>query len=386
MRATIVKRAPPEMKDYTNGQGEIRQVTESMMQAMKSNLRPTKTTAATGGADAVRAAVAILGARGEVMIEDTEKGKGGQSGVTRRWVQKALQWAADQRWLSQEQHITAVEELSQYTVVSPHRATLIELGSGWWGAHEGIIHSRAWDRVVDMDKEQKKIGEKGLTYPAVLGDFKQGIKHPGGLVQWVMAQGCIAESEAKAVWASPACTEESLLQGFNKGKPWAKGKYGGVSELSAGQAVTDAVFSSVWEWWQRDTTRQYCVENVGSSAIQDREQVTSKFGTGYKVHACAYGRQTGKTYLFWMAPRTLREFQKLELNRKTKCKACKEGTRHKYTAAPYRKRGDMRQRPREQGCSQQAAANRVPPLLAEHIAIAMKRACEKETRCQAAQA
>ena len=230
MRATIVKRAPPEMKDYTNGQGEIRQVTESMMQAMKSNLRPTKTTAATGGADAVRAAVAILGAKGEVMIEDTEKGKGGQSGVARRWVQKALQWAADQRWLSQEQHITAVEELSQYTVISTHRDTLIELGSGWWGAHEGIIHSRAWDRVVDMDKEQKKIGEKGLTYPAVLGDFKQGIKHPGGLVQWVMAQGCIAESEAQAVWASPACTEESLLQGFNKGKPWAKGKYGGVSE------------------------------------------------------------------------------------------------------------------------------------------------------------
>ena len=160
----------------------------------------------------VEAALLILAAQKEVTVEAKVRGVGGSR---RDWANETMQWAVTQGWLGPQEAndlmSSAAEAIRVPTGIMP---TVIELGSGWNGATEGL--QRVFERVVTLDRDQHSQGQHKTT-PDILADFRQGRDKKGGLVKWAARQSRTTEREQAAVWPSPSCIEESTCQGFNKG-------------------------------------------------------------------------------------------------------------------------------------------------------------------------
>ena len=167
----------------------------------------------------IDAAAVILAARGEIVIEARVRTPGSAETT---WAATAMQWAVEAGWMGQEEaNDTLLKAKRSIHTNEEPMPTIIELGSGWNGATEGL--RRVFGRVVTLDKAQHPIGRGRKTCPDILASFQRGRDKEGGVVRWAASMSRTTVHELAAVWASPACTEESTCQGFNKGRPWGKG-------------------------------------------------------------------------------------------------------------------------------------------------------------------
>ena len=111
--------------------------------------------------------------------------------------------------------------------------------------------------------------------------------------------------------------------------------------------------------------------------LKDVQLVKEKLGEGVKVWGCRYGeRRSEKTYRFWLSKEAGAEFKPREAQgRESVCEWCRRGEKHPEAALPQK--GDKRGRLSLPGMTGSAAANRVPPALAQEISKAMKTARTK---------
>ena len=90
-----------------------------------------------------------------------------------------------------------------------------------------------------------------------------------------------------------------------------------------------------------------------------------------KVNGCAYGLKHQGTYHYWTnlavdewEPRKAEEY----------CCHCRNNTKHEQVMIPGK--GDTRPRPTLEGYTGDAAKNRVPPDMAESVAVGFMKAAE----------
>ena len=121
---------------------------------MVENLRSRSGLTPTACVAAVRAAIVILAAKGEVRVKARVESSGGAPNET--WVREALQWASQQGWMTKEEAAATEHRANQkITDMQEFVPTLLELGTGYEGATEGL--KEAWTRVVTQDMTRQKI-------------------------------------------------------------------------------------------------------------------------------------------------------------------------------------------------------------------------------------
>ena len=120
----------------------------------------------------IDAAAVILAARGEIVIEARVRTPGSAETT---WAATAMQWAVEAGWMGQEEaNDTLLKAKRSIHTNEEPMPTIIELGSGWNGATEGL--RRVFGRVVTLDKAQHPIGRGRKTCPDILASFQMG--HP----------------------------------------------------------------------------------------------------------------------------------------------------------------------------------------------------------------
>ena len=349
--------------------GNPQQVTSAMVRTMEQDLsRPQ-------GIVEIHAALLLCAVAGEVTVEDMRQGDGGSAPPD--IVGDAVAWMVQKQWISQEeaQQVEAAGR-TVYTQRAQQQTVLLELGSGWEGATQGL--RQEWDRVVTMDrKAQQSRGRQCI--PDILGEFSDGLKHEQGLVTWAREKAQIKKEELGAVWASVDCTEESTSQGMQKGRKGMKprGVFAGARRSRKATNAIKAVYRGIAKARANNPRLQYAVENPAYSALREVKGFKKAFGKGIVVVGCAYGLESGKKFRLWLSPETEKHFKPIHpASKKSRCKVCKSGGgRHKYAAIP--KKGDTRPRIHKDGESVTAAANMIPTLMAVHVGRAMKRAWEE---------
>ena len=136
------------------------QVTATHLATMKATLRVDG-----GSRKGVEAAVLMAEARGELSLEDRVRAQRGKPRPN--WRQEAMEWATEAGW-DLPTHPT-LNTTPQKTPM-PAMTTVIELGSGWEGATEGL--RTMFDRVVTVDKNINTITHhKAWAVPCKSGLF-----------------------------------------------------------------------------------------------------------------------------------------------------------------------------------------------------------------------
>ena len=223
---------------------------------------------------------------------------------------------------------------------------------------------------MTLDKAQHPIGRGRKTRPDILAKFQRGRDKDGGLVRWAARMSRTKAHKLAAVWASPACTEESTCQGFNKGRPWGKGVAAGKKRSKDATQSMQSVLEGIQQARSANPKFQYVLENVAAAA---RNQVIVKaLGEPTIIPGCVYGRKSGKKYAVWMSPEAEALYNTTKIHPtdpQSRCNSCKKRIPHEQATCPQK--GDTRGRVREQGQKVVAAANRVPPAMAEHLGWCM---------------
>ena len=175
-----------------------------------------------------------------------------------------------------------------------------------------------------------------------------------------------------------------LTQGLNMQNTDSKGLHAGKALSKDERSAVNAVTAALLQRRQTDPTFQFAVENVGTGAMKDDKQVIKAIGRPLIVPACPYGRKSGKTYAIWLTPDAKALFQKRHIHpasKRSRCTSCKASphlphhrVKHEQAACP--RPGDKRPRIREEGHTPEAAANRVPPPLAQLIGRCLRDACQ----------
>ena len=278
-----------------------------------------------------------------------------------------MQWAVEAVWMGQEEaNDTLLKAKRSIHTNEEPMPTIIELGSGWSRATEGL--RRVFGRVVTLDKAQHPIGRGRKTCPDILASFQRGRDKEGGVVRWAARMSRTTVHELAAVWASPACTEESTCQGFNKGRPWGKGVAVGKKRSKEATQSMQSVLEGIQQARASNPKFQYVLENVAAAARN--QMIVKALGEPTIIPGCVYGRKSGKKYAVWMSPEAASLYSKTKINPadpQSRCDACKQRIPHEQAACPQK--GDTRSRVREQGQTVVAAANRIPPAMAEHFGM-----------------
>ena len=346
-------------------------VESAHLRHMKQNLRAS--------AVAVQATVAILMARGVLVMQQRDREKTRGRKRPSPLIHRVLEWAATQGWIQRSDvhdlHARACSVSSTDCATADEEFTgkteqaIIELGCGWEGATEGL--RSVCRNVVTLDRHQQVIssrnhreGGRAMSYPSVLADFRRPCSN---LVHWVRQQAGLSKEEACVVWASPSCKGHSKRQGMLRHRPEGQGKFAGKPIDPEEKEATDRVFAAVWEWWCEDETRQYCVENVETADMGP--EVQERFGPGVVVKACRFGKLSGKTHRLWLTREAETAFldRYNDPSRTPRCPYCdvRPARRHPQSGLP--KKGSGQSREAEQGKTRTAAANRTRPELAAAI-------------------
>ena len=138
-----------------------------------------------------------------------------------------------------------------------------------------------------------------------------------------------------------------------------------------------AVLEGIQQARAHNPRTQYTLENVEAAA--SNPAIVAALGQPTIIPGCVYGRKSGKKYAVWMSPETEALYKQTLVrptDPKSMCLACKQGVLHSQAACPQK--GDKRSRVREEGQIVKAAANRVPPAMAEHLGWCMLKAWEGE--------
>ena len=350
-------------------------ITEPMMKTMEQDLtQKGKSTTQTA------AAIMMVAYKGRYKVEARRLTRGG---AQRDWIQEAMTWAQNEKWITKAKAKRIVATLTKRNNYDAGRKEeiAVDIGSGWGGATEGL--EREYDRVVGMDAVQQTILREKKAALDLKGRFENKRKFEGGVVRYMEQQGGIKRKELMAIWGSPCCTEETKTQRGNKGKPWGAGEHAGIKRSQGAQQALDTIREGVVQARERDPTVQWCLENPAETAILWDKKWMKEFGEGMEVHGCPYGKKSAKKYHLWMSKATeaiFKEVQVLPKDPKSLCETCKKGLLHSETHS--KRKGDPRPRLAEEGKNQKAARNRVPPNLAELVGRCMKEACLKERKKQ----
>jgi hypothetical protein len=358
-QAAMMRRVRKHVRDNTEGW-----VSAAQVNTMKANLRGL-----TRSKMGVEAALAALEQAGEIAIEDRIRGKGGASRT--EWREEARQWARARGWTLEE---AAPPKQAPF---APKESIVVELGTGWEGATEGL--KGAFDRVISMDLSRQTMEARGgrpsvKSVPDLLTPFEVAANHPDGAATWALMKGGGRQGELAAIWASPSCKEGSVAQGLNKGKQGGAGPHAGKQLTTDHIAGVRAVLEAITKARSRDPAVQYCVEQPAASAMKDMPEVQATLGEGIVVSGCAWGeRKSKKPYRLWLSPETAEVFQPIHpASAQSRCEACKGGRRHAEAMVPAR--GGDQKRVKLVGMTNDAARNRVPPRMAEHVGLAMRMA------------
>jgi len=321
----------------------------------------------------IYAALVKLAAEGRVRMEMRMVGKGG---AERDWIQEV------QEWLSKAGGCTTGEANKMILRASSHitdkmqdMSTVIELGTGYWGACDGMV--RQVERVVTVDREGHNLGTlRGFMHPEITATFERGGKQT--IVELVKQRGKVRTKELVGIWLSANCAPWSKSQGLCKMIGCAKGPSGGVKVGEEELAGLDAALEALEKYVQADpVNNKYFIENV-EGELKHYAKMQSKFGEGVrrgaregKVNGCAYGLKHQGTYHFWTNLTTAEWMPRKE---DEYCRHCRNRTRHEEVMIPGK--GDKRSRPTLEGYTGDAAKNRVPPDMAESVAAGFMKAAE----------
>ena len=353
---TTIRKVREWIAKHTEGE-----VSFSHVKTMKANLRGRN-----GSGAAIEATLALLEAQKEVIIEDRMRTKGG--GERKEWRKEAVEWARARGWQ------IGTLTLPQQTPISRREEVVVEMGTGWEGATEGLKQS--FDRVISMDVKRQTVEEGGgkRSVPDLLMSFQKAATHPKGAAIAAAALGGAKKGELGAIWASPSCVEFSVAQSLNKRRGVGAGPYAGVKISTEEMKGIRAVLEAIKKAREEDPTIQYCVENPALSAMANLPEVVETLGEPVTVSACAWGeRKSGKKYLLWLSPETSQRFQPIDpASAESRCEDCKQGRKHQQAYQP--KPGSGQERVHLPGKTVSAARNRVPPHLAAHVGLMMRMA------------
>ena len=319
-----------------------------------------KTQETTRTAMAVTATLVIMASEGEVELQLSSIGKGGSTRDPKAEVRTFLE---EQQWATPSEAARMVESVQ----VTDHKAnTIIELGSGWRGATDGMESAAGVQRVVTRDCAACNLGKRGTVFPEVWGKFQKEKK--GQLVEATARKAGVSMDSIIGVWMSLSCKPHSTANGLGKNAGTGKGTHAG-KEMDPEEAEgMEAGVVGVHEWHLRDPTKnQYFMENVGWGSLRSETLVRERMGEGKMTNGCAYGTKHQKPYRYWTSIPEAIWTPRLSQDH---CKACKQRPpgRHEQTMCPQQ--GDSRPRPKIPGYTNEAARNRVPPALATEVAKA----------------
>ena len=109
----------------------------------------------------------------------------------------------------------------------------------------------------------------------------------------------------------------------------------------------------------------FAIENPSYGALRHDLMMIATFGTETVTTAgCAFGLAHNKPYRFWT--NLSHDHPSWRRNAKQWCKACRENTGHNAKMCPPK--GDNTPRPKEDGKTNAAARNRMPPELGRSLA------------------
>ena len=257
-------------------------------------------------------------------------------------------------------------------------ATVLEFGSGWEGATEGL--KREVPRVVTVDCCEHNLGDKGTVHP----ELRRRFEMEGDTIRQGMKQAKVQAKETAGVWISMHCKQHSTGNGL----PGGTGKFAGENLTKEEDEAMQAMLSSLNRYVQKDpVNNKYFMENVGYGSFRMDQRVKQWFGEGaFKgaregvVKGCAYGMKHSKPYrraqrknhqaaITCIPPgryyTNLTEDEWLPKNSKEHCIFCKTGSKHPEAMIPGR--NDTRPRPHLPGYTVDAARNRVAPTLAQAV-------------------
>ena len=343
-------------------------ITAPMVRQMEKNL-----TAAGDTTHRVAVAIITVAAEAGMKVEDRREGRGK---AERNWLKETQTWAKAQN-IKISGVVPALRDAAMRIQQHPKgdEAVCLEEGSGWEGATKGL--RQAFDRVITSDIKRQTIRGTVKADPDLLEDIVKYKKDKKGWVQQQATKAGVRKGELQAIWISPPCTEESTAQGFNKGKKWAKGLFGGKARSKKAQAVLDTLVEGAWKATREIEGLQMCMENPWVTALAKETSITSKWGAGIKVVGCAYGAPTKKPYRLWMTPATEREFRKVKIGPSDKasaCAICKKHPNRRHDKAAITEKGSKRKRTDTTEANGDASKNRVPWQLAKQVGECMRRA------------
>ena len=331
----------------------------------------------------IEATLVLLAAEEGMKMECRSQGK---RKTQRDWIREAAEWAAEARWEMKypTARTIALAKQSIATREGPE-TVIVELGSGWLGATEGL--QKVVTRVIQQDEKRQTIarveGKNIKAAPDILSPFQSANPAKGPIIAAARVANVNLKEELVGTWISPSCRNMSTAQGFQKGKSEARGPAAGMPIPEEDVQAIEAIVNGLKIMNRATPKAQWAIENPERSAMWKIPAIEAMAGSHTKkVHGCAYGRKSGKTYKIAMSKATYDRFQPIHpTDRESLCEPCKRLKRtkhkeHEQAACPARE--DPRPRISEEGQVGKGAANRVPPALAEHVGRAMLQAWQEK--------
>ena len=309
---------------------------------------------------AIQYALIEMAAQGKIRVEHV------MGGVT--WTHDIAQWAVRNEWVPAATAESVREKAGKrVTYIDPDTLTLIELGSGWEGATEGL--KEVIPRVVTVDdKRQSKGAKKGSTVPELRGRFNRGKEKA---VRWVASKAGVSSKGGKMLWASVSCKEGSVGNSLGKTKKRGRGVRGGQRKNNWTTEDIDEVVEGI-EDWEKAWGGVWVFEDPKGSAVH-RDPAVLRAWQGAKgvrkveARGCCYGTASQRPYELWT---NLTPEEWTPVDWMIACKHCRHNTQHPETWAPRKGSGSKRVGAKE-GFTGEAIRNRIPRKLAVEVAVSM---------------
>ena len=188
----------------------------------------------------------------------------------RHWVSEAIQWAVDAGWQLKHSPARTLTLATQRIITRGESETaIVELGSGWLGATEGL--QKVTTRVIQQDEKRQTIarvkGKNIKAAPDILAKFQDANPKWGPIIAAAKAANVNLREELIGAWISPCCTNMSTAQGFQKGKKDAKGPAAGQPIPTEDTQAITAITTGIRTMTEMAPASQWAIENPEKSAI-----------------------------------------------------------------------------------------------------------------------
>jgi hypothetical protein len=215
----------------------------------------------------IEATLTLLAAEEGIKMESRVQGK---RKTERDWIQEAVEWATKAGWtMKHPATLTITLAKQNITTRGEAETVIVEMGSGWMGATEGL--QRVVTRVIQQDEKRQtiaRVGGKNIkAAPDILNTFQSANPTMGPIIAAARAANVNMKEELVGTWISPSCKNMSTAQGFQKGKQEAKGPAAGkpipTEDILAIKALTRGI-----ETMRTATPHaQWAIENPERSAM-----------------------------------------------------------------------------------------------------------------------